>query len=231
MIYIALLRGINVGGQKAVKMKDLIKIFESLNFNNASTYLQSGNIIFEYDTTDPAVLENQIEKALNTYYGFEIKVVVRTKNELEKIISGNPVLTIPGLDIDKLHITFLRDYQREANIPGNKESSRQSLEVLKPEQLEASSGGNPSTGLGTELRGITPGSSILPWLRGTLDKFIKEDNEIFVIKDREIYLYCPNGYGRTKLNNQTFERKLKTTATTRNWKTVQAILEIAKEKD
>lgn len=49
----------------------------------------------------------------------------------------------------------------------------------------------------------------------------------FIIIDREIYLYCPNGYGRTRLSNDFFERKLHITATTRNWKTVTTLFDIA----
>ncbi len=49
----------------------------------------------------------------------------------------------------------------------------------------------------------------------------------FIISGREIYLYCPNGYGTTKLSNTFFERKLEVTATTRNWKTVMTLNEIA----
>jgi uncharacterized protein (DUF1697 family) len=48
----------------------------------------------------------------------------------------------------------------------------------------------------------------------------------FILRNREVYLSCPNGYGRTKLNNTFFEKKLKTTATTRNWKTVTALCEM-----
>ena len=56
----------------------------------------------------------------------------------------------------------------------------------------------------------------------------KDKNEEFKIVCREVYLYCPNGYGRTKLNNAIFERKLHTTATTRNWKTTNKLLELSK---
>jgi len=55
----------------------------------------------------------------------------------------------------------------------------------------------------------------------------KEDNEKFGINGREIYLYLPNGYARTKLNNNIFEKKLNTIATTRNWKTTNKLLELS----
>ena len=52
----------------------------------------------------------------------------------------------------------------------------------------------------------------------------------FQLFDKEIYLFCPNGYGRTKISNSYFERKLSVAATTRNWKTVKALSEIAKQR-
>ena len=52
----------------------------------------------------------------------------------------------------------------------------------------------------------------------------------FMVYDKEIYLFCPNGYGRTKLSNSFFERKLSVSATTRNWKTVNAVFEIANQR-
>jgi uncharacterized protein (DUF1697 family) len=57
---------------------------------------------------------------------------------------------------------------------------------------------------------------------------IQDELDIFVANNKEIYLYCPNGYGKTKYTNGFFERKLGITATTRNWKTVNTLFEIAK---
>lgn len=62
----------------------------------------------------------------------------------------------------------------------------------------------------------------------TLD-FKQDPSEEFEYWDKTIFLYCPNGYGRTKLTNTNFERKLKTSATTRNWKTVEALLQLVKK--
>ena len=52
----------------------------------------------------------------------------------------------------------------------------------------------------------------------------------FMVYDKEIYLFCPNGYGRTKISNSFFERKLSVSATTRNWKTVNALYGIANQR-
>jgi len=61
-IYIALLRGINVAGQKIIKMADLAKCFESMKFKNVKTYIQSGNVIFETIISDTNKLSKKIEK-------------------------------------------------------------------------------------------------------------------------------------------------------------------------
>jgi len=60
---------------------------------------------------------------------------------------------------------------------------------------------------------------------------IKDESAEFFISDKEIYVFCPNGYGRTKLNNNFFEKKLGITVTTRNWKTVNKLLEMARKTD
>lgn len=58
---------------------------------------------------------------------------------------------------------------------------------------------------------------------------IKSGNDAYLIVEKAVYLYCPDGYGRTKFTNTFFEKKLKTKATTRNWETVKKLLEIAKQ--
>jgi uncharacterized protein (DUF1697 family) len=68
----------------------------------------------------------------------------------------------------------------------------------------------------------------MPDTRTILD-INKDENEKFEVMGKEIYLYCPNGYGRTKLKNGVFEKKLNTTATTRNWKTTNKLLEMSRK--
>jgi len=72
----------------------------------------------------------------------------------------------------------------------------------------------------------TPSDKLIKEIDSSLIKGMK-DSEQFIICSREIYLYLLDGYGRTKLNNNFFEKKLQLTATTRNWKTVNKLLEIA----
>ncbi len=58
-------------------------------------------------------------------------------------------------------------------------------------------------------------------------KTLSKNEDTFTIVDKTIYLYCPNGYGKTKLNNNLFEKKLKISATTRNWNTISKLVEIS----
>jgi uncharacterized protein (DUF1697 family) len=87
MKYIALLRGINVGGNKKVEMKKLKSFFESLGFLNVMTYINSGNVIFEASKNPK---EKKIEAALEKEFGFAIQVLVKTKKEMQKIAAAIP---------------------------------------------------------------------------------------------------------------------------------------------
>lgn len=84
MIYVALLRGINVGGNCKVEMKKLKEVFGKLGFENVSTYINSGNVIFTTSKSEK-VLVGIIENALKKEFGFEIRVVVRTAKNIEKL--------------------------------------------------------------------------------------------------------------------------------------------------
>ena len=89
MDYIALLRGINVGNSVKIKMKELKTLFEQCGFSNVSTYINSGNVIFNSNDKENSITEN-IEKALQTMTGNEIKVLVKTKCEMLKIANAIP---------------------------------------------------------------------------------------------------------------------------------------------
>lgn len=175
IIYISMLRGINVAGQKKVRMDELKKLYESLGFKAVQTYIQSGNVIFQFPNTNISKLQNMIERKIKGSLKLDVHVLIRTKNEFQILIENTP---FQKKDITKLHITFLSDVP--VHVPLD--------EINK-----------------------TKGKS-----------------EEFSISDREIYLFYPDGYGKSKLSNNFFERKLKTSATTRNWKTITALFDIAK---
>lgn len=91
MIYICLLRGINVGGNKRIKMADLRQLLGNLSLKNVQTILQSGNVVFESDETNRDKLIKNIEASIEDAYGFEVKVMLRTAEEWQAIIDKKPI--------------------------------------------------------------------------------------------------------------------------------------------
>lgn len=174
--YIALLRGVNVGG-KTLKMELVRKAFEELGFSAVRSYVQSGNIIFKTAQASPASLAKRIEERILRDSGLTVSVFVKTPKEMENVIRNNPFANDKGIDHSKFHVTFL--------------SSEPPKEAMK--------------------------------LLGSL----AAKSERFQIVNQEVYFYLPDGYGKTRLSNNTIERKLSTIATTRNWRTVNTLLEMA----
>lgn len=171
-----MLRGINVSGQKKINMGDLKKFYESLDFKNVTTYIQSGNVVFECSDKNITAIKSAIEKKIKQLFDFDVAVFIRTKDELRKLIDNFP---FSQKDIDKSYVTFLSDIPD----PSHKEE---------------------------------------------LDKG-KAPAEEFFISGREIYLFFPDGYGRCRLSNNFIEKKMKLSATTRNWKTVTKLFELAEK--
>jgi uncharacterized protein (DUF1697 family) len=87
--YVALLRGINVGGRNPVAMVNLREAFEADGYNAVSTYIQSGNVLFESETPSNA-LENEVEAMLERRLGFPLVVVVRSHRQLRSIVDKAP---------------------------------------------------------------------------------------------------------------------------------------------
>jgi len=89
-VFVALLRGVNVGGNNMISMKSLKESFETMGFTNVSTYINSGNIIFQSKEDDPRKLEKKIEQMLSSEYQLEPKVVLRSLSEMEKLVKALP---------------------------------------------------------------------------------------------------------------------------------------------
>ncbi|MFZ1522559.1 MAG: DUF1697 domain-containing protein [Candidatus Saccharimonadales bacterium] len=89
MKYIALLRGINVGGNHKVEMKNLKALFESLGFCDVSTYINSGNVIFESKEEQSVVLE-KIITCFEKEFDFQIPTLVKTEEEIKAIADAIP---------------------------------------------------------------------------------------------------------------------------------------------
>jgi uncharacterized protein (DUF1697 family) len=177
--YISILRGINVGGARKLKMDALAGMYSELGFTGIRTYIQSGNVIFH---TEPAIQEelaSKIAARISVTFNFNVPVIVLDVQALRKVVENNPFTGDPSRDESFMYVTFLSEVPTLEN--------RASLEGIN-----------------------FPG-------------------EEFVLSGHSVYLFCPNGYGNTKLNNGFFEKKLKVDATTRNWKTTLELLKLSQD--
>ncbi len=177
--YISILRGINVGGNRKLKMDDLRQMYADLGFTDRQTYIQSGNVVFRYQKTNPGELESRITQEILDKFNLEVPVIVKEAYELKTIVANNPFILETQYGTDHLHVTFL------------------------------SANPNP-------------------------DKFDKIKNgnfnpEEFRLLGSAIYLYCPEGYGKSKLTNGFWESKLGLKATTRNWRTLTELVLMAEK--
>lgn len=175
--YIAFLRGINVGGNKLIKMTDLKAAFVSLGFKDVKTFIQSGNVLFGSKKSEIKSLQKKIEKKLKSLFGFDISVIIRTEEDLKIIIEGNPFKKIKDSDKGVKYITFLaEEYKNKLKLP-----------LLSPK---------------------------------------KDVKVIDIIKGNAFSLSYPGKDGRFGFPNAFIEKELGISATTRNPKTLERILEI-----
>jgi uncharacterized protein (DUF1697 family) len=115
--YTALFRGINVGGNNALPMKELAAVLESLGLRGVKTYIQSGNVVFQGRAVDPALLSKRIGTAIGKSHGFEPWVRLLDRPMLEQVIRGNPypeAEDAPGT----LYVNFLATIPPRPNLDG-----------------------------------------------------------------------------------------------------------------
>ena len=109
-VLISMLRGVNLGPHKRVKMDALRALYVSLKLRDPQTYVQSGNVIFRSEETDLDALASRIESGIERKFGFQSDVIVRTPSELRDAIARNPFAARPGIEPAKLLVTFLRSH-------------------------------------------------------------------------------------------------------------------------
>ena len=172
-LYVALLRGINVGGARKVAMADLRDLFSRLGHADVQTYVQSGNVVFGTARTPVA---SAIERAIAHDLGQEVTVLLRSSVEMAAIVAGNPFAD--RADPKSLHATLL---------------------VRAPERDRVAEVAARDFG-----------------------------DEELQVEGTTVYLHLPHGYGRTRLNNAFFERRLAVPATTRNWRTVTTLVDMTR---
>jgi uncharacterized protein (DUF1697 family) len=108
-IHVSMLRGINVGGHKRIKMDRLRASFEALGFDQVKTYIQSGNVVFQTGKVPTSVLSKKIEERILKDFGFAVSVISRTADEVSRTIANNPFLKERGIDPARLHVMFLSE--------------------------------------------------------------------------------------------------------------------------
>jgi uncharacterized protein (DUF1697 family) len=106
--YLALLRGINVGGKNKLPMKDLQAMFVAAGCEDVRTYIQSGNIIFDAAPPVVTTLPDGITARIAEHSGYRVPVIVRTAKEMDDIIRHNPFIA-QRADENTLHVLFLAD--------------------------------------------------------------------------------------------------------------------------
>jgi uncharacterized protein (DUF1697 family) len=104
--YISILRGINVGGHRKIKMADLRKMYEKMGFADVKSYIQSGNVIFKTERKNIPSLEKELEEAIEEKFGFDVPVIIREKNEWKQVLDENPFLKTDASTED-LFVSFL----------------------------------------------------------------------------------------------------------------------------
>lgn len=178
---ITMLRGVNMTGHNTIKMTRLADMFRQLGYTDAETYIQSGNIVFTCHNGDIDDVSSGIRKSVLSEFNLNIAVIIRTLDEMKKIISANPFMEEPDFDPSKMAVLFLEFRPSEE-------------QILKVAGIDYPS-----------------------------DKFR--------INGSEIYIYCPDGFGKTKLYTNFFEAKMKVTGTARNWRTVNKLIDMAEKKN
>lgn len=171
--YIALLKGINVGGHKKVPMAELRDLLAKSGFQNVQTYIQSGNVVFQ-SSEETKNLEDKIQNIISSHFGFEVSVIVKTNAELQIIFDSCP------FEKDKKVMSYFIILNK---IPDAK-------------------------------------------MIDEVNKIVYENEEI-IIKNNCLYFYSSKGFGQTKFNMNTYERKLKVIGTSRNYKTMIKLIEIS----
>ena len=113
--YVALLRGINVGGKRRVPMAKLQALFTDLGHDDVVTYVQSGNVVFSSRSGRADALAGAIEREIERALHLDVTVLVRTRAELRAVVDKNPYVT-ERADTSKLHVVFLGDRPKAAAV-------------------------------------------------------------------------------------------------------------------
>lgn len=175
--FIALLRGINVGGHNKLPMRELRELCGEIGWREVQTYVQSGNVVFQSDGTQEAA-EAQLEQGLERRFGLSVAVLVRPAADWRRYVQGNP---------------FPDESEREPKLV-----------------LLALSKSRPDKGAA-----------------GALEQRGDKRERVVRVGDA-LWIHYPGGSGRSKLSGAPLDRLAGSPVTTRNWRTVLKLDELAR---
>jgi uncharacterized protein (DUF1697 family) len=118
---IALLRGINVSGQKMVGMAALRTLCEGIGMTGVRTYIQSGNLVFQTGQRDPVAVSVLLEKAIRKEFGFDVPVIIRDLSAIRKVLDRCPYADKGELEAPGVYVTLLKDPPTPAGLKKLKE--------------------------------------------------------------------------------------------------------------
>lgn len=173
--YIALLRGVNVGGRGTLPMKELVTIFERLGLDAVRTYIQSGNVVFWSERRVATDLPARISRAIEENRGFAPSVVILGADAVRRAVEANP-FPRAAAEPKSLHVGFCDRAPRRPDLA----------------RLES----------------------------------LRQGDEAFHLEGAVLYLHLPSGVARSKLAAGA-EKALGVPMTSRNWRTMQKLLEMA----
>ncbi|WP_031498686.1 DUF1697 domain-containing protein [Bryobacter aggregatus] len=104
--YVALLRGVNLGGRTVVPMKELARIFTDLGCSDVVTYIQSGNVVFRAAPKVLQAIPSKVPLEIEKLSGYKTSLTIRDAAEMRKILAANPY---PDADLSRVHVVFLAD--------------------------------------------------------------------------------------------------------------------------
>lgn len=115
--YVALLRGINVGGKNMLPMKELAAMFVAAGCGEVTTYIQSGNVVFSADAKVAAGLAGVITRQIEERFGIRVPVVLRSAAEMMAVLRANPFLKAGAIE-EMLHVYFLAGMPGAGDVAG-----------------------------------------------------------------------------------------------------------------
>lgn len=127
--YVALLRGINVGGHHKVPMATLRETLENMGFRQVKTLLNTGNVLFEAEKEREEVLAEKLAVQLENTFGFPVPVIVRIADNIKEIVAANPFREIKVTPATRLYVSFLPDTPKN-NLPLPYISPDESFRIL-----------------------------------------------------------------------------------------------------